>query len=172
MPFPVNSNFYQYVVLSLSLMMLSFFFFLFKILFYFLFLGLHLWHMEVPRLEVKLELQLPVYTTATVMWDPSCIYDLHRSLWKLRIHNLLSKAREGPHILVDTSLFLNLLSHNGNSLFVCLFVFFCFLGLHLRHVEVPRLGVTNRSYSCQLYHVHINAGSEPSLQPTPQLTAR
>ena len=29
------------------------------------FLGLHLWHMKVPRLEVKSELQLPAYTTAT-----------------------------------------------------------------------------------------------------------
>ena len=29
------------------------------------FLGPHLQHMEVPRLGVKLELQLPAYTTAT-----------------------------------------------------------------------------------------------------------
>ena len=31
----------------------------------------------------------------------------------------------------------------GGGLFACLFLFlfFCFLGLHLRHVEVPRLGV-------------------------------
>ena len=28
------------------------------------FLGLHPWHMEVPRLGVESELQLPVYTTA------------------------------------------------------------------------------------------------------------
>jgi len=34
------------------------------------FLGLHLWHMEVPRLGVKLELQLPAYTTATATLDP------------------------------------------------------------------------------------------------------
>ena len=32
---------------------------------FFLFLGLHPWHMEVPRLGVKLELWLPAYTTAT-----------------------------------------------------------------------------------------------------------
>ena len=31
----------------------------------FVFLGLHPWHMEVPRLGVKSELQLPAYTTAT-----------------------------------------------------------------------------------------------------------
>ena len=41
-----------------------FFFFLF------FFLGPHLWHMEVPRLRVKSELQLPAYTTATEMPDP------------------------------------------------------------------------------------------------------
>ena len=33
-------------------------------------LGLHLLHMEVPRLGVELELQLPAYTTATAMQDP------------------------------------------------------------------------------------------------------
>ena len=30
------------------------------------FLGLHLQHMEVPRLGVESELQLPAYATATV----------------------------------------------------------------------------------------------------------
>ena len=35
------------------------------ILFYFFFLGPCLWHMEVLSLWVKLELQLPVYATAT-----------------------------------------------------------------------------------------------------------
>ena len=39
--------------------------------FFFFFLGLHLWHMEVPRLGVESELQLPTYTTATAMQDPS-----------------------------------------------------------------------------------------------------
>ena len=35
------------------------------------FLGPHLWHMEVPGLGVKLELQLLAYTTATAMRDLS-----------------------------------------------------------------------------------------------------
>ena len=34
---------------------------------FFFFLGSHLWPMEVPRLGVKSELQLPVYTTAIAM---------------------------------------------------------------------------------------------------------
>ena len=46
----------------------------------FVFLGLHLWHMEVPRLESESELQLPNYTTTTATLDPSHIFDLHCNL--------------------------------------------------------------------------------------------
>ena len=35
--------------------------------------------MEVPRLGVELELQLPVYTTATAIRDPSHGFNLHHS---------------------------------------------------------------------------------------------
>ena len=42
--------------------------------FLFFFSGLNLWHMEVPRLGVKSELQLAAYTTATAMQDPSWGY--------------------------------------------------------------------------------------------------
>ena len=45
-----------------------FFFFLF-----FFFLGPQLWHMEVPRLGLKSELQLLAYTTGTATRDPSHI---------------------------------------------------------------------------------------------------
>ena len=45
----------------------------------FAFLGLHPWHMKVPRLGVESELQLPAYTTAITMPDPSHICDLHHS---------------------------------------------------------------------------------------------
>ena len=37
-------------------------------------------HMEVPRLGVELELQLPAYTTATATANLSSIRDLHCSL--------------------------------------------------------------------------------------------
>ena len=43
----------------------------------FFFLGPHVRHMEVPRLGVQLELQLPAYTTATP--DLSLICDLYHS---------------------------------------------------------------------------------------------
>ena len=65
------------------------------------FLGLHSWHMEGPRLGVELELQLPAYATA--VQDPSCIWDLHHSLGQQWILNLLSKAKDRTHILMDTS---------------------------------------------------------------------
>ena len=45
-----------------------------KVLFlflFFVFLGLHSWHMKVPRLGVKSELQLLAYTTTTATWDLS-----------------------------------------------------------------------------------------------------
>jgi len=37
------------------------------------FIGQHLWHMKVPRLGVKSELQLPACATATATPDPSHI---------------------------------------------------------------------------------------------------
>ena len=69
----------------------------------FYFLGLHLWQMEVPRLGVKSELQLPAYITATATWDPSLICDLHHCSQQHRIPNPLSEARDWIHILMDTS---------------------------------------------------------------------
>ena len=67
------------------------------------FLGLHLQHMEVPRLGVKLELQVPDYTTATETRDLSRICNLHHSSQQHRIPNPLSEARDRTHILVDIS---------------------------------------------------------------------
>jgi len=60
----------------------------------FCFLGPHLQHMEVLRLGIKLELQLPAYARATATQDPSCIYDLHHSLWQCQIPNPLSEAMD------------------------------------------------------------------------------
>ena len=61
---------------------------------FFVFLGLHPWHMEVPRLGVELELQLPAYTTATAMPDPpdpSHVCDLPPRSWQYWILNPLSE---------------------------------------------------------------------------------
>ena len=91
--------------------------------------------MEVPRLGVKEELQLPVYTTATATPDQSYVCDLHHSLWQHQILNPLSEARDQTLILMDTSQVLNLLSHNGNSVGFCLFV--CFL-IYTRPFSFPK----------------------------------
>ena len=92
---------------------------LFVFLFFFFFLG-PLWHMEVPRIGVELELQLLTYAPTAAMWDLSCIGDLYYRLQQWQILNPLSEARDQTCILMDTSWVLNLLSHNRNS---WLFVF-------------------------------------------------
>ena len=55
------------------------FFFFYFFLVFLSFLGPHPQHKEVPRLGVKLELQLLAYTTATGTQDLSIICDLHHS---------------------------------------------------------------------------------------------
>ena len=58
------------------------------------FLGLHPWHVEVPRLGVQLELQLPAYITGIATWDPSCIFNLCHSSWQCQILSLLRQAQD------------------------------------------------------------------------------
>ena len=57
--------------------------------------------MEILRLGVELELQLPAYTTATAMWDPSLIHNLHRSSQWGWIPNPLREARGRTHVIMD-----------------------------------------------------------------------
>ena len=84
-------------------------FFFLVVVFFFLvlcvcvcFLGLHLRHIEVPRLGVELELQLPAYTTATASPDPSHIYNLHHRSLQHRIPDPLNEARDWTHVLMDS----------------------------------------------------------------------
>ena len=69
--------------------------------------------MEFPRLRVESELQLPAYTTATAIPDPSHVFNLCHSLWQLRILNTLNETRDRTHILSETTSGSYLLSHNG-----------------------------------------------------------
>ena len=73
------------------------------------------WHLEIPGLGVKSELQLPAYTTATATQDLSHVCDVHGSLQQPWILNPLSEAKDQIRILMDTSRILNPLSHQGNS---------------------------------------------------------
>ena len=70
--------------------------------------------MEVPRLGVQSELQLPAYTTATAMQDPSHVCDLHQSSQQHQILNPLSEAREQTRNLMVLGQ-IRLLCHDGNS---------------------------------------------------------
>ena len=54
--------------------------------------------MEVPRLGVKSELQLPAYTTATAMWDPGHIFDLTPQL----IESPIPTTEQGKGILMGS----------------------------------------------------------------------
>ena len=76
----------------------------FSFLLFLVFLGPHPQHMEVPRLGVESELQLPAYTTATAGWDLSRICKLHHSSQQCWILNPLSKAWDQTCVLMDTSL--------------------------------------------------------------------
>ena len=77
--------------------------FFFSFFFWFLIFRATPWHMEVPRLGVELELQLPAYATATSMRDPSHVCNIHHSSWQHWIPDPLSEARDRTHILRDTS---------------------------------------------------------------------
>ena len=98
-------------------MLLGVFLFDFYSFSFFCFLGLQTRHMEVPRLGVELELELPVYTTATAMQDPSCVCNLHCSSRQRWIPDAMSKARDRTCILVDASqICFHCASHDRNSL--------------------------------------------------------
>ena len=59
--------------------------------------------MEVPRLGVESELQLPAYTTATATRDPNLVFNLHHSSWQCWILNPRGKARDRTCVLMDAS---------------------------------------------------------------------
>ena len=84
-------------------------------LFFFCFLGPHSWHMEVSRLGVELELQLPAYTSATATQDLSLIHNLHRSSQQRQIPDPLSKARDQNPSRDGYQRNLFPLHHNRNS---------------------------------------------------------
>jgi len=72
-------------------------------LFFLVFLGPHQQHVEVPRLGVNSELQLPPYITAIATRDLSQVCDLHRSSWQLQILNPLSETKDWTRNLMVPS---------------------------------------------------------------------
>ena len=69
----------------------------------FCFLGPHTWHMEVPRLGVQSELQLPAYATASATSDLSRNCNLHHSSQQRCILKPLSEARDRTRNLMVPS---------------------------------------------------------------------
>ena len=59
--------------------------------------------MEVSRLGIELELQLPAYKTATEMPELSSIRNLHHSSCQCQILNPLNEARDQTRVLMDPS---------------------------------------------------------------------
>ena len=53
---------------------------------------------------------------------------------------------------------------------VCLLISFSFLGPHVQHMDIPRLGFKSELIAADLCHSYSNMGSELRLQPTPQFT--
>ena len=82
---------------------LYYFFIFYLFYFIFCFLGLHLWHMEIARLGVQLELQLLAYARAMATSDSSHVCNLHHSSWQSQILNTLRKARDWTCNLKVTS---------------------------------------------------------------------
>ena len=120
---------------------------------FFWLLGPHMQHMEVPRLEVSLELQLWAYATAIATQDLSCICKLLHRSWQHWVLNPLSEAKDGTHILMD----INQVHYHCDTTripvfnFVFVFLFLCLLSFqgHTHGIwRFPGQGL-NRSYSCR-----------------------
>ena len=103
-------------------------------------------------------------TAATAMWGPSHICNLHHSSRQHWILNPLSKARDRTHVLVETSWIL------------FLFYFFRLFAISWAAPVAYGDGDSQargriRAVATGLHQSHSNLGSEPHLQPTPQLMA-
>ena len=120
-------------------------------------LGPHLWHMEVPRLGVKLGLQLPAYTTATT-----------------NIGSLTHCVRPGIKPAFPWTL-VRFLTHQATTgiptVPVCFFACFLSFGATPTVYGSSQARGPIRAAAAGLYQSHSNLGSKPPLWPTPQLTA-
>ena len=132
--------------------------------------------MSVPGLGVESELYLPAYTTVTAAQDLSSVCHLHHSSQQCRILNPLSKARDRTQNLMVTSWIRFRCAMRGTAVLPFLFFFF-FFGLFAISWAAPtayggsQARGLNGAVATGLHQSHSNAGSEPRLQPTPQLTA-
>ena len=54
------------------------------------------------KARVWIRAMAPAYATETTTTDPSCVYDVHHSLWQHQILNPLSEARDKTRNLMDS----------------------------------------------------------------------
>ena len=126
--------------------------------------------MEVARLGVKLELQLPPDTTATATPDPSPTCNLHHSSQQWWIFNSMSGARDRTCVLMELARFISTEPQweLPIQLFLSLFFFFFFSFVFCLFRATQARGqiraVAARLYH-RLYHSHSNTESEPPLRP-------
>ena len=141
--------------------------------FFFVFLGPHPLHMEVPRLGVELELQLPPFAIAIATQNLSLICNLHHSSWQHRIINPLSEAKDRTCILMDTSQVVTTEPQQGTPLSIYFFFFplWLFRAAPEAYGSFQARGQIGAAAS-SLHQSHNNLGSKPQLWSTPQVTAR
>ena len=111
-------------------------FFPFPFFFFFFFLELHSQYTDVPWLGVQSELQLPAYATAIATPEPSHVCNLHHSSQQHQILNPLMEGRDQTHTLMIPSWICFCCAKTGTLCFVF------FVEPHLRHVDIPNLGVS------------------------------
>ena len=120
--------------------------------------------MEVPRLGIESELQVPVYTIATAMPDMSIICDLYHSPWQCWILNPLSEARIKPTFSWIPVRFVSAEPRRE----LPKKIFFFILMPHLQHMEIPRLGVEQEP-QLPAYSTAMETPDLSCVQPMPQL---
>ena len=105
---------------------------------FFVFLGPHWQHVEVPRLGVQSELQLPAYTTVTATPDPSHICNLRHSSQQRQILNLLIEARDRTCNLIVPSQIHFRCTRTGTPVFRILYiawVIVCWCACKFMHIS-------------------------------------
>ena len=112
---------------------------------FFVFLGLHPRHVEVPRLGVELELQLPAFATATATPYPRLVCNLYHSSQQYQILNPLSKTRDRTHVLMVTS-WVHYLRHDRNSLTSLITSFLTLLMLTEMEIGITFFGPYGNTY--------------------------
>ena len=121
---------------------------------------LFIWHAEVPRPGIKPAPEQPPKSLQWQQPDPRSLSHWATGEFLLFFYNIRADLLK---------IFFSLKSF---FFFFFLFLFFLlFLGLHLWHMEVSRLGGPIGAVATGLPHSHSNTGSETHLWPTAQLKA-